>query len=137
MKTIYLRSGNYFTNFHVNPRTRTIVYTYHDRRRHPGQVARHYAVTFKADLCTIESVIAVSARGGRVELFTTVSIRKDLASILRHARMVMVETHAVDPEPEQHVVDNDLLKTLMIVGGMVMCNLIVTLVTTGFVWYTL
>ncbi len=135
MKKIMLPSGNWFAHFHVNPRTRTIVYTYHDRRRH-GQVARHYAVTFKADLCTIESVIAVSACGGRVELFTTVSIRKDLVSILRHARRAMVETHAVAPEPE-HVVDDNLLGILKMLGGMVMGNMIVTLATLGFLWYTL
>ncbi len=79
---IVLPSGNWFTDFVADAKTRTVVYTYHDRRR-AGQVARYYTVTFKADLCTIDSVTAVSAYGGRVELFTTVSIRKDLASILR------------------------------------------------------
>ena len=83
-KKITLPSGNWFTGFRANVETRTIVYTYHDRRRN-GQVARHYTVTFKADLYTIESVTAVSARGGRVEHFSTVSIRDDLASILIRA----------------------------------------------------
>lgn len=83
-KKITLHSGNWFTGFSANTETRTIVYTYHDHRRN-GQVARHYTVTFKADLSTIESVTAVSAHGGRVEHFSNVSIRGDLANILRAA----------------------------------------------------
>lgn len=83
-KKITLPSGNWFTGFRANTETRTIVYTYHDRRRN-GQVARHYTVTFKDDLSTIESVTAVSAHGGRIEHFSTVSIRGDLANILRAA----------------------------------------------------
>lgn len=89
-KKITLPSGNWFTGFRANVETRTIVYTYHDRRRN-GQVARHYTVTFKDDLSTIESVTAVSAHGGRVEHFKTVSIRDDLASILIRAKVVKVE----------------------------------------------
>ena len=81
---IVLPSGNWFSGFRANSKTRTIVYTYHDRRR-AGQVARHYSVVFKADLSTIESVTAVSARAGRVEHFKSVSIREDLAIILRAA----------------------------------------------------
>ena len=83
-KKITLNSGNWFTGFSVNTEKRTIVYTYHDRRRN-GQVARHYTVTFKTDLSTIASVTAVSAHGGRVEHFSTVSIRGYLANILRAA----------------------------------------------------
>lgn len=81
---IALPSGNWFSGFKADAESRTVAYTYHDRRRN-GQVARHYTVTFKADLSTIESVTAVSAHGGRVEHFKTVSIRGDLAIILRTA----------------------------------------------------
>lgn len=81
---IALPSGNWFSGFKADAESRTVSYTYHDRRRN-GQVARHYTVTFKADLSTIESVAAVSAHGGRVEHFKTVSIRDDLAIILRAA----------------------------------------------------
>lgn len=88
-KKIVLPSGNWFSGFKVDAESRTVVYTYHDRRRN-GQVARHYTVTFKDDLSTIESVTAVSAQGGRVEHFKTVSIRDDLASILR-AKTIKVE----------------------------------------------
>lgn len=81
---IALPSGNWFSGFKAYSESHTVIYTYHDRRRN-GQVARHYTVTFKADLSTIESVTAVSAHGGRVEHFKTVSIRDDLAIILRAA----------------------------------------------------
>lgn len=91
---ITLPSGNWFTGFRANVETRTVVYTYHDRRRN-GQVARHYTVTFKSDLSTVESVTAVSAHGGRVEHFKTVSIRGDLAIILRAA-----VREALENEPE-------------------------------------
>lgn len=79
---LVLPSGNWCTGFVADPTTRTVVYTYHDRRR-AGQVARYYIVALKADLCTIDNVTAVSAWGGRVEHFKTVAIRDDLASILR------------------------------------------------------
>ena len=89
-KKVTLPSGNWFTGFRANVETRTVVYTYHDRRRN-GQVARHYTVTFRPDLYTIESVTAVSANGGRVEHFSNVSIRDYLASILIRAKMIKVE----------------------------------------------
>lgn len=89
-KKITLPSGNWFTGFRANVETRTIVYTYHDRRR-KGQVARHYTVTFKDDLYTIENVTAVSAHGGRVEHFSTVSIREDLSSLLIRDKRIKVE----------------------------------------------
>ena len=89
-KKITLPSGNWFTGFSVNTKTRTIVYTYHDRRRN-GQVARHYTVTFKEDLYTIESITAVSAHGGRIEHFSTVSIRDYLAVLLVRAKRIKVE----------------------------------------------
>lgn len=89
-KKIILTSGNWFTGFRANVETRTVVYTYHDRRRN-GQVARHYTVTFKDDLYTIESVTAVSANGGRIEHFSTVSIRDYLAVLLVRAKRIKVE----------------------------------------------
>ena len=83
-KKIVLPSENWFSGFMADAESRTVVYTYHDRRRN-GQVARHYTVTFEDDLSTIKSVTAVSAHGGRIERFSTVSIRGDLANILRAA----------------------------------------------------
>lgn len=151
---IALPSGNWFSGFKADAESRTVVYTYHDRRRN-GQVARHYMVTFKADLSTIESVTAVSAHGGRVEHFKTVSIRGDLAIILRAAVREALEKSFADEvedvEQDADTLEQDsasvddtasntstaLLDTLKMVGGMVMINMIVTLATLGIVWYNL
>ena len=75
-------SGNWFTGFKVDTEARSVTYTAHDRRRE-GQVCRRYTVTFKADLKTIEKAVVLSARGGRMELFRNVSIRENIARMLR------------------------------------------------------
>lgn len=127
-----------------------MIYTYHDRRRN-GQVARHYTVTFKADLSTIESVTAVSAHGGRVEHFKTVSIRDDLAIILRAAvREAWEKSFADEVEDVEQDADTleqdsasegdtatDLKDTVELLRGVVMIHMIITIVTLGIVWYNL
>lgn len=74
-------SGNWFTGFKVDTDALSITYTAHDRRR-GGQVCRRYTVTFKDDLRTIEKAVVLSARGGRMELFRNVSIRRNLSRML-------------------------------------------------------
>ena len=74
-------SGNWFTGFKVDTDALSVTYTAHDRRR-SGQVCRRYTVTFKADLKTIEKAVVLSARGGRMELFRNVSIRRNLSRML-------------------------------------------------------
>lgn len=74
-------SGNWFTGFKVDTDALSVTYTAHDRRR-GGQVCRRYIVTFKDDLRTIEKAVALSARGGRMELFRNVSIRRNLSRML-------------------------------------------------------
>lgn len=74
-------TGNWFAGFKVDTDALSITYTAHDRRR-GGQVCRRYTVTFKTDLKTIEKAVVLSARGGRVELFGNVSIRKNLSRML-------------------------------------------------------
>lgn len=74
-------SGNWFTGFKVDTEARSVTYTAHDRRR-GGQVCRRYTVTFKNDLRTIEKAVVLSARGGRMELFRNVSIRRNLSRML-------------------------------------------------------
>ena len=81
-KKIVLPSGNWFSCFKVDAESRTVTYTYHDSRR-KGQIARYYVVAFKDDSYTLDRAIAISANGGRVEHFRTVSIRDDLEIILR------------------------------------------------------
>lgn len=74
-------SGNWFTGFKADTDALSVTYTAHDRRR-GGQVCRRYTVTFKDDLRTIEKAVVLSARGGRMELFRNVSIRRNLSKML-------------------------------------------------------
>ena len=64
-----LPSGNWFTGFIAHEDTRTVSFTYHDRRR-SGQIARRYTIVFSEDLKGVKEITAVSARGGRVEKFS-------------------------------------------------------------------
>lgn len=85
-----LESGNWFSNFIADIEDRTVSFTYHDRRR-AGQVARHYTIKFKADLSTVEDIVAVSAQAGRIEHFKSTVARETCANIIRRAKMVEVE----------------------------------------------
>lgn len=131
---IALPSGNWFSGFKADAESRTVIYTYHDRRRN-GQVARHYTVTFKDDLSTVESVTAVSANGGRVEHFKTVSIRNDLAIILRAAvrealeKSFTDEVEQVEPESSRIAFNHSFVFFISIalfiiaVVGVVVCGI--------------
>ena len=147
---VALPSGNTARNFRVhdcgNGRVR-IQYVYTDRRR-AHQVSRHFTAEFLNG--RLESIIARSARGGRVESFSTsiilnvlhemlaevskanevlTNFRKDVAE-MRSAEASKVETNEQDDT-------SDLLDTLKTVGTMVAINLMVTLATLGIVWCNL
>lgn len=144
-RTIALPSGNEARNFRFHSLGYGRVqatYEYTDRRR-AHQVARRYTVEFLNG--RVESIIARSARGGRVECFSTSTILAELLEMLsefleasqdvaqhRYAP-AKVEAPAVDPEQK----DTTLLDTLKTVGGMVMVNILITLATLGIVWYNL
>lgn len=144
-RTITLSSGNEARNFRFHSLGYGRVqatYEYTDRRR-AHQVARRYTVEFMNG--RVESITARSARGGRVERFSTSTILAELLEMLsefleasqdvaqhRYAP-AKVEAPAVDPEQD----DTDLLDTLKTVGGMVMINILTTLATLGIVWYNL
>lgn len=141
-RTITLSSGNEARNFRFHSLGYGRVqatYEYTDRRR-AHQVARRYTVELMNG--RIESICARSANGGRVEFFKTSTILNELLEMLAEFNEVTqdvaqhryapakVEAPAVEPEQD----DTDLLKT---VGGMVMINMIITLVTLVIVWYNL
>lgn len=142
---VSLPSGNTARNFRFHSLGYDRVqatYEYTDRRR-SHQVSRHFTVEFLNG--RIESIVARSARGGRVEAFSTSLIIDVLLEMLsefleasqdvaqhRYAP-AKVEAPAVDPEQD----DTDILDTLKTVGGMVMVNMIITLATLGIVWYNL
>lgn len=141
---IALPSGNWFSGFKAYSESLTVIYTYHDRRRN-GQAARHYTVTFKADLSTIESVTAVSAHGGRVEHFKTVSIRGDLAIILRAAvreaweKSFADEVEQVKPESARIAFNHSFvlffISIVVFLVGVVVCGItdndVIAQVATG------
>lgn len=144
---VSLPSGNEARNFRVhdcgNGRVR-IQYVYTDRRRN-HKASRHFEAEFLNG--RLEQIIARSARGGRVEIFhgsmvmdVLEEIVKEIARInatLSNFRKDACEIINAPAEvPEQEDTD-DLLNTLKTVGGMVMINMIITLVTLGIVWYNL
>lgn len=144
-RTIALPSGNEARNFRFHSLgygRAQATYEYTDRRRN-HQTARRFTVVFLNG--RVESIVARSARGGRVECFSTSTILAELLEMLSEFREASqdvaqhryapakVEAPAVDPEQK----DTTLLDTLKTVGGMVMVNMIITLATLGIVWYNL
>lgn len=144
-RTITLSSGNEARNFRFHSLGYGRVqatYEYTDRRRN-HQTARRFTVEFLNG--RLESIVARSARGGRVECFSTSTIINELLEMLsefleasqdvaqHHYAPANVEAPAVAPEQD----DTDLLNTLKTVGGMVMINILTTLATLGLVWYNL
>ena len=145
---VTLPSGNTARNFRVNDlgngRVR-IQYVYTDRRR-AHQVSRRYT----AELLNgkIDSIVAHSARGGRVEIFSSSAILDVLLEMVAEVNRVnealtnfrkdakrVIETPVEVETDEQD--DTDLINTLKTVGGMVMVNILITLAILGIVWYNL
>lgn len=119
-----------------------VQYNYTDRRRN-HQTARKFTVEFLNG--KVETIQARSANGGRVEFFKSSAIINEILEMLSEFLEASqdVAQHRYAPakvetvEPEQHVEDSNLLDTLKVVGGMVMVNILITLVTLGIVWYNL
>lgn len=150
-RIIILPSGNEARNFRFHSLGYGRVqatYEYTDRRRN-HQTARRFTVEFLNG--RLESIVARSARGGRVECFSTSTIINELLEMLsefleasqdvaqhRYAP-AKVEAPAVDPEQDDTASNTStaLLDTLKTVGGMVMVNILITLATLGIVWYNL
>lgn len=150
-RTITLSSGNEARNFRFHSLGYGRVqatYEYTDRRR-AHQVARRYTVEFLNG--RVESIVARSARGGRVECFSTSTILAELLEMLSEfleASQDVAQHHyapaKVEAEHDSASADDTasntsttLLDTLKMVGGMVMINMIITLATLGIVWYNL
>lgn len=120
-----------------------VQYNYTDRRR-AHQTARRYTVEFLNG--KIDSIQARSANGGRVEYFKTSTIRAELLEMLSEFLEVaqgVAESYRSEPakvEAEHDIVsedDTDLKDTVELLRGVVMINVIITLVTLGVVWYNL
>lgn len=150
-RTITLSSGNEARNFRFHSLGYGRVqatYEYTDRRRN-HQTARRFTVEFLNG--KVESITARSARGGRVEFFSTSTIINELLEMLSEFNEATqdVAQHHYAPakvEAEQDSASENgtasdtstaLLDTLKTVGGMVMVNILITLATLGLVWYNL
>lgn len=116
-----------------------VQYNYTDRRR-AHQTARRFTVEFLSG--KVETIQARSANGGRVEFFKTSSIINELLEMLAEFNEV-VNGVASRNEPakveavEQDDTTTDLKDTVELLRGVVMINVIITLVTLGVVWYNL
>lgn len=145
-RTITLSSGNEARNFRFHSLGYGRVqatYEYTDRRRN-HQTARRFTVEFLNG--KVESIVARSARGGRVECFKTSTILSELLEMLSEfleasqdvAKFYRNEPAKAEAEHDSASVEGTtLLDTLKTVGGMVMINILITLVTLGIVWYNL
>lgn len=128
-----------------------VQYNYTDRRRN-HQVARRFTVEFLNG--KVETIQARSANGGRVEFFKTSSIINELLEMLAEFNEVVqgvVARHEpakaeapveqdVDTVEQDDTASNtstDLKDTVELLRGVVMINMIITLVTLGIVWYNL
>lgn len=143
-RTITLSSGNEARNFRFHSLGYGRVqatYEYTDRRR-AHQVARRYTVEFLNG--RVESIVARSARGGRVECFSTSTILAELLEMLSEfleasqdvAKSYRNEPAKVEVETDEQD-DTDLMSTVRLVGIGVVVNLMATLATLGIVWYNL
>lgn len=148
-RTITLSSGNEARNFRFHSLGYGRVqatYEYTDRRRN-HQTARRFTVEFLNG--KVESIVARSANGGRVEFFKTSTILAELLEMLSEFLEASqdVAQHRYAPakvEAEQDIASvedtasdtsTDLLDTVRLVGIGVVVNLMVTLATLGIVWY--
>lgn len=123
-----------------------VQYNYTDRRR-AHQTARRYTVEFLNG--KVETIQARSANGGRVEFFKTSSIINELLEMLAEFNEVVqgvasrnepAKVEAVEQDivsVEQDDTATDLKDTVELLRGVVMVNVIITLVTLGVVWYNL
>jgi hypothetical protein len=123
-----------------------VQYNYTDRRR-AHQTARKFTVEFLNG--KVETIQARSANGGRVEFFKTSSIINELLEMLAEFNEVVQGVASYRSEPakveapvEQDIVSEDdtttdLKDTVELLRGVVMINMIITLVTLGIVWYNL
>lgn len=121
-----------------------VQYNYTDRRRN-HQVARRFTVEFLNG--KVETIQARSANGGRVEFFKGSAILDELLEMLAEFNEVVHGVAARNEPAKVETVEQDvdtveqdytdLKDTVELLRGVVMINMIITLVTLGIVWYNL
>lgn len=83
MTNFVLPSGNWFSGFICNTKTKTVCFSYRDRRR-DGQIARLYTIKFNDEL-KVTDIIAVSIKGSRIEHFGNCRVEKLCRELLMRA----------------------------------------------------
>lgn len=125
-----------------------VQYVYTDRRR-AHQTARRFTVEFLNG--KVETIQARSSNGGRIEFFKSSAIINELLEMLAKfneivngvatrnepAKVEAVEQDIVSEDDTASNTSTDLKDTVELLRGVVMINVIITLVTLGVVWYNL
>lgn len=127
-----------------------VQYNYTDRRR-AHQVARKFTVEFLNG--KVETIQARSANGGRVEFFKSSTIINELLEMLAEFNEVVqgvaerreppkveeteTEQDSASEDDTASSTSTDLKDTVELLRGVIMINMIITLVTLGIVWYNL
>lgn len=83
MTKFVLPSGNWFSEFICDTKTKTVCFNYRDRRR-DGQIARRYTVIFN-DKLKVTDIVAVSIQGSRIEHFGNCRAEKLCRELLMRA----------------------------------------------------
>lgn len=94
-----LPSGNWFSGFTCNPKTKTVCFNYRDRRR-DGQIARKYMIKFNDEL-KVTDIIAVSIQGSRIEHFGNCRAEKLCRELLMRALDSQKQKEEKEEEKEE------------------------------------
>lgn len=94
-----LPSGNWFSGFICNTKTKTVCFNYRDRRR-DGQIARRYTIKFN-DKLKVTDIIAVSIQGSRVEHFGNCRAEKLCKELLIRALDSQKQKEQEEKEQEE------------------------------------
>ena len=95
MTKFVLPSGNWFSGFICNTKTKTVCFNYRDRRR-DGQIARKYTIKFNDEL-KVTDIIAVSIQGSRIEHFGNCRAEK----LCRELLMMALDSQKQKEEKEE------------------------------------
>lgn len=96
-----LPSGNWFSGFTCNPKTKTVCFNYRDRRR-DGQIARKYMIKFNDEL-KVTDIIAVSIQGSRIEHFGNCRAEKLCRELLMRALASQKQKEQEEKEQQEEI----------------------------------
>lgn len=101
MTKFVLPSGNWFSGFTCNPKTKTVCFNYRDRRR-DGQIARKYTIKFNDEL-KVTDIIAVSIQGSRIEHFGNCRAEKLCRELLMRALASQKQKEQEEKEQQEEI----------------------------------